>query len=64
MRREALDGFGKTLTAFTYRGDSLIRTGAGNAVYEYVKQHGEEVNLLDEVMNLLVNEWQTFSEDA
>ena len=30
MRREALDGFGKTLPAFTYRGDThLSRPGSG-----------------------------------
>ena len=43
MRREALDGFGKTLPAFTYRGELV-----------YVKQHGEQVNSLHVAMNSLV----------
>jgi hypothetical protein len=47
MRREALDGFGKTLPAFTYRGE-LVHTDLEreHAAYEYVKQHGEQVNSL------------------
>ena len=47
MRREALDGFGKTLPAFTYRGE-LVYTDLEreHAAFEYVKQHGEQVNSL------------------
>jgi hypothetical protein len=30
MRHESLDGFGKTLPAFTYRGDSSIQTWSGS----------------------------------
>jgi hypothetical protein len=55
MRREALDGFGKTLPAFTYRGE-LVYTDLEreHAAYEYVKQHGEQVNSLHVAMNSLV----------
>ena len=42
MRREALDGFGKTLPAFTYRGELVYPDlEQEHAAYEYVKQHGE-----------------------
>ena len=55
MRREALDGFGRTLPAFTYRGEliypDLVRE---HAAYEYVKQHGAEVTSLHVAMNSMV----------
>jgi hypothetical protein len=55
MRREALDGFGKTLPTFTYRGEliypDLVRE---QAAYEYVKQHGAEVTSLHIAMNSMV----------
>jgi hypothetical protein len=55
MRREALEGFGKTLPAFTYRGE-LIHPDLDreHAAYEYVKQHGERVHSLHIAMNSLV----------
>jgi hypothetical protein len=46
MRREALDGFGKTLPAFTYRGELVYSDlEREHAAYECVKQHGEPGNL-------------------
>jgi hypothetical protein len=55
MRREALDGFGKTLSAFAYRGE-LVHPDLEreHAAYEYVKQHGEQVNSLHVAMNSMV----------
>jgi hypothetical protein len=45
MRREALDGFGKTLPAFTYRGELIYPDlGREQAAYEYVKRYGEQVH--------------------
>ena len=42
LRREALEGFGRTLPAFTYRG-ALIYPDmkSEHAAYVYVKQNGE-----------------------
>ena len=55
MRREALDGFGKTLPAFTYRGELIFSDlEREQAAYEYVKQHGEQVNSLHVAMNSMV----------
>ena len=55
MRREALDGFGKTLPAFTYRGELIYPDlEREHAAYEYVKRHGEQVNSLHVAMNSLV----------
>lgn len=55
MRREALDGFGKTLPAFTYRGELIYPDlEREHAAYEYVKQRGEEVHALHIAMNSLV----------
>ena len=55
MRREALDGFGKTLPAFTYRGELVYPDlEKEHAAYEYVKQHGEQVNSLHVTMNSMV----------
>jgi hypothetical protein len=55
MRREELTGFGKTLPAFTYRGElhypDLERE---QAAYEYVKQRGERIHALHVAMNSLV----------
>jgi hypothetical protein len=55
MRREALDGFGKTLPAFTYRGELVYPDlEREHAAYEYVKQHREPVHALHVAMNSLV----------
>jgi hypothetical protein len=55
MRREALDDFGKTLPAFTYRGELIYRDlEREHAAYEYVKKHGERVNSLHLAMNSMV----------
>jgi len=55
MRREALEGFGKTLPAFTYRGELIYPDlEREHAAYEYVKQHGEQVNSLHLAMNSMV----------
>jgi hypothetical protein len=55
MRREALDDFGKTLPAFTYRGELIYPDSEReHAAYEYVKQHGEQVNSLHVAMNSMV----------
>ena len=55
MRREALDGFGKTLPAFTYRGELIYPDlEREHAAYEYLKRHGEHVNSLHVAMNSLV----------
>jgi hypothetical protein len=55
LRREALDGFGKTLPAFTYRGELIYPDlERERAAYEYVKQHGEQINSLHVAMNSMV----------
>jgi hypothetical protein len=55
MRREALEGFGKTIPAFTYRGELIYPDlERERAAYEYVKQHGERVHSLHVAMNSLV----------
>jgi hypothetical protein len=55
MRREALDGFGKTLPAFTYRGElNYPDLEREHAAYEYVKQRGEQVHSLHVAMNSMV----------
>jgi hypothetical protein len=55
MRREALKGFGKTLPAFTYRGELIYPDlEREHAAYEYVKQRGERVHALHVAMNSLV----------
>ena len=44
MRRQALEGFGKTLPPFTYRGELVYPDlEREQAAYEYVKQRGEQV---------------------
>jgi hypothetical protein len=55
MRRETLEGFGKTIPAFTYRGELIYPDlERERAAYEYVKQHGERVHSLHIAMNSLV----------
>ena len=55
MRREALDDFGKTLPAFTYRGELFYPDlEREHAAYEYLKQHGEQVSTLHVAMNSMV----------
>jgi hypothetical protein len=55
MRREELDGFGKTLPTFTYRGELIFPDlERENAAYEYVKQRGERVHSLHVAMNSMV----------
>ena len=55
MRREALEGFGKTLPAFTYRGELIYPDlEREHAAYEYLKQHGAQVHALHIAMNSLV----------
>ena len=55
MRREVLDGFGKTLPAFTFRGELIYPDlEREHAAYEYVKRHGDQVHSLHIAMNSLV----------
>jgi len=55
MRREALEGFGKTLPAFTCRGELIYPDlEREQAAYEYVKQRGERVHALHVAMNSMV----------
>ncbi len=55
MRREVLDGFGKTLPAFTYRGELIYPDLAReHAAYEYVRQRSDQVHSLHVAMNSLV----------
>lgn len=55
MRREALDDFGRTLPAFTYRGELIYPDLERElAAYEYVKQRGEQVHSLHIAMNSMV----------
>lgn len=55
MRREALDGFGKTLPDFTYRGElQYPRLAQEHAAYEYVRQRDERVYALHVAMNRMV----------
>lgn len=55
MRREAIDGFGKKLPAFTYRGElNYPDLERERAAYEYVKQRSEQVHSLHAAMNSLV----------
>jgi hypothetical protein len=55
MRREALDDFGKTLPAFTYRGELIYpNLEREQAAYEYVKQRGERIHSLHVAMNSMV----------
>ena len=52
LRREALEGFGRTLPAFTYRG-ALIYPDmeSEHAAYAHVKRNGEPVRSLHHAMN-------------
>jgi hypothetical protein len=55
MRREALDGFGKTLPAFTYRGELIYPDlEREHAAYEYVKRHDPRIHALHVAMNSMV----------
>ena len=55
MRREALDGFGKTLPAFDYRGELIYPDLAREqAAYEYVRQRSGRVHALHVAMNCMV----------
>ena len=61
MRREALDGFGKTLPAFAYRGELIYPDlEREHAAYEYVKHHGEPVTSLHLAMNSMVKRGADF----
>jgi hypothetical protein len=52
LRREALEGFGRTLPAFTYRGALIYPDIAReHASYAYVRQNGEPVRSLHHAMN-------------
>jgi uncharacterized protein DUF6614 len=52
LRREVLDGFGKTLPGFTYRGALIYRDlERERAAYEYVMQNEEPVRSLHHPMN-------------
>jgi len=55
MRREALAGFGRTLPAFSYRGELIYPDlEREHAAYEYVKQRDERVHSLHVAMNSMV----------
>src|SRR5579864_789513 len=55
MRREPLEGFGKTLPAFTYRGELIYPDlERERAAYEYVKRRAEQVHSLHVAMNSMV----------
>jgi hypothetical protein len=55
LKRQVLDGFGKTLPAFTYRGELVYRDmEREQAAYEYVKQNDEPVRSLHHAMNTKV----------
>ena len=52
LRRGALEGFGRTLPAFTYRGELIYpELESEHAAYAYVKQNGEPVHSLHHAMN-------------
>jgi len=55
MRRETLDGFGKTLPAFQYRGELHYQDlELELAAYAYVRQRGDRVHSLHVAMNSMV----------
>ena len=55
MRRETLEGFGKTIPTFAYRGELIYPDlERERAAYEYLKQRGEPVHSLHVAMNSLV----------
>jgi hypothetical protein len=61
LRREALEGFGKTLPAFEYRGALIYpNMEREQAAYEYVKQDGEPVRSLHYAMNSKVKRGADF----
>ena len=52
LRRQALEGFGRTLPAFTYRGALIYpEMESEHAAYAYVKKNGEPVRSLHYAMN-------------
>ena len=52
MRRESLEGFGKSLPAFSYRGELRYATAEREAAaYAYVKEDKEPVRSLHRAMN-------------
>ena len=52
LSRQALEGFGRTLPAFTYRGALLYPdVEREHAAYAYVKQNGEPIRSLHRAMN-------------
>jgi len=54
-RREALDGFGKTLLGFQYRGElHYPNLESEQAAYAYVRQRCERVHSLHVAMNSMV----------
>ncbi len=55
LRREALDGFGKTLPAFEYRGELIYPDQERErAAYDYVSQRSGRVHALHVAMNRMV----------
>jgi len=61
LRREALEGFGKTLPAFKYRGALIYpNMEREQAAYEYVKRDGEPVRSLHYAMNSKVKRGADF----
>ena len=54
MRREALDGFGKTLPAFTYRGELIFPTWSGTCGVRIRQTTWRAGNSLHLAMNSLV----------
>ena len=61
LKREVLDGFGKTPPAFTYPGALVYRDmEREQAAYEYVKQNDEPVRSLHHAMNTKVKQSADF----
>jgi hypothetical protein len=55
MRRETLEGFGKTLPNFQYRGElHYLNLELEHAAYAYVRQRSERVHALHVAMNSMV----------
>jgi hypothetical protein len=56
LRREPLEGFGKTLPAFSYRGELRYPTAEREAAaYAYVKEDSEPIRSLHRCMNSKVS---------
>ena len=61
MRREPLEGFGKSLPAFSYRGELRYATSEREtAAYAYVKEDKEPVRSLHRAMNSKVKRGADF----